>query len=214
MIHDTKPRQFVVVGHDAPTEPDFSLDSLTQGRLDLLCRCVTSSFVLSHSLRDDTRLYLVLSDEVTLRFEGDELRHLNPDERSTASLVRKALKKKDDVVGMVEAESTPGIYVSQKGFEDVLSGIGTDSDTSVDVVELHEDGEPVTQIETDVEEGRERNLCFVLSDHHDLTDGESRLVEEVRDRRVSLGSKSLHADDSITVMHNYLDTRGYEKYKL
>ncbi|MDY7081623.1 MAG: tRNA (pseudouridine(54)-N(1))-methyltransferase TrmY, partial [Halobacteria archaeon] len=79
-------RKFVVLGHTAPTEPDFTLNDLpgSAGRLDVLCRCVNSSFFLSHSLREDVRLYLVLQGEITLRFEGRELQHLNPDERSTA----------------------------------------------------------------------------------------------------------------------------------
>ncbi|PSP87349.1 tRNA (pseudouridine(54)-N(1))-methyltransferase TrmY, partial [Halobacteriales archaeon QH_8_68_33] len=33
-------RQFIVVGHDAPTTPEFPLDDLAggAGRLDVLCR--------------------------------------------------------------------------------------------------------------------------------------------------------------------------------
>jgi tRNA (pseudouridine54-N1)-methyltransferase len=46
-------RQFVVVGHDAPTTDDFSLDDLPgAGRLDVLCRCITAALLLSHGIRD------------------------------------------------------------------------------------------------------------------------------------------------------------------
>ncbi len=48
-------RQFVIIGHDAPTTPEFSLDDLAgaAGRLDVLCRCVTSAFLLRHAIRED-----------------------------------------------------------------------------------------------------------------------------------------------------------------
>jgi tRNA (pseudouridine54-N1)-methyltransferase len=85
-------RQFLIVGHDAPTTPDFSLKDLPgAGRLDVLCRYVTAAFVLSHDIRTDVRVRLVLDDTVTVRFEGSDLRRLNPDERSPAALVRTAL---------------------------------------------------------------------------------------------------------------------------
>ena len=76
-------RQFVVSGHDAPTTAEFALDDLAggAGRLDVLCRCVNAAFFLSHDLREDVRVWLVLGDEFAVRFEGSELRRLNPDER-------------------------------------------------------------------------------------------------------------------------------------
>jgi tRNA (pseudouridine54-N1)-methyltransferase len=87
-------RLFIVLGHHAAITPDFNLSDLpgSAGRLDLLCRCITSSFLISHGLRRDTELYLVLQDQLTLRLVGSRLRHLNPDERSTAALVQKALR--------------------------------------------------------------------------------------------------------------------------
>jgi len=120
-------RQFVVVGHEAPTDPDFSLDDLPgAGRLDVLCRCVTSAFVLSHDVRDDARCRLVLDDEFTVRFEGRELRHLNPDERSTAALVRGALSARDEAIGHMEAESSPGVYIRKGDLETILGDVAED----------------------------------------------------------------------------------------
>ncbi|HMB51655.1 MAG TPA: tRNA (pseudouridine(54)-N(1))-methyltransferase TrmY, partial [Natronoarchaeum rubrum] len=94
-------RQFIVLGHDVPTEPDFSLDDIAggAGRLDVLCRCVNSAFFLSHAIREDVRAHLVLGDEFTVTFEGSDLRRLNPDERSTAALVRNALDEREEAIG-------------------------------------------------------------------------------------------------------------------
>ena len=195
-------RQFVVVGHDAPTTPEFSLDDLAggAGRLDVLCRCVSSGFFLSHAIREDVRVTLVLKDELAIRFEGSELRRLNPDERSTAALIRGALEEKDGAIGHVEVESSPGVYVSRRGFEDVLSAIdGT-------IVELHEDGTPAVQVEPPP------RPTFVLSDHRDFADREADLLADATDERVRLGPEPLHANHAITVAHNWLDTDGYTRY--
>jgi tRNA (pseudouridine54-N1)-methyltransferase len=197
-------RQFIVLGHDAPTTPDFSLDDLagSAGRLDVLCRCVNSAFFLSHDIREDVRVHLVLGDEVTIRFEGSELRRLNPDERSTAALIRGALEVKDEAIGHMEAEGSPGVYLSKRGFEAVLE----EAAHAGTVVQLHEDGDPVVDVEPP------EDPVFVLSDHHDFEAGEAELLDGAADRRVRLGSELLHGDHAITVAHNYLDTEGFTTY--
>ncbi|NHN60067.1 MULTISPECIES: tRNA (pseudouridine(54)-N(1))-methyltransferase TrmY [Halorussus] len=197
-------RQFIVLGHDAPTTPDFSLDDLAggAGRLDVLCRCVNSAFFLSHAIREDVRVHLVLADEVTVRFKGSELRRLNPDERSTAALIRNALDAKDEAIGHMETESSPGVHLSKRGFEPVLEEAARDGT----VIQLHEDGAPVVDVKPP------EDPVFVLSDHHDFADGEADLLAAAADERVRLGPELLHADHAITVAHNFLDTEGFAEY--
>lgn len=195
-------RQFIVSGHDAPTTPDFSLDDLAggAGRLDVLCRCVSSAFFLSHAIREDVRVSLVLADEFTIGFEGSELRRLNPDERSTAALVRNALDEHREAIGHVAVETSPGVHLSRRGFEPLLK------EAEGTVVQLHEAGTPVTEIEPP------ENPVFVLSDHRDFADREAELLAGRADERVRLGPERLHANHAITVAHNWLDTEGYARY--
>jgi tRNA (pseudouridine54-N1)-methyltransferase len=197
-------RQFVVVGHDAPTTPDFDLDDIAggAGRLDVLCRCVTAAFVLSHDVRRDVRAHLVLGDALTVTFEGSDLRRLNPDERSTAALVRKAIDAREEAVGHVPAEVNPGVTVRRFGLAETLSELVGDAT----VVELHEDGDPVVALDPPADP------AFVLSDHRDFTDAEAELVGEAADARVRLGPERLHANHAVTVAHNYLDTDGFSRY--
>jgi len=195
-------RQFVVLGHEAPTEPEFSLDDLAggAGRIDVLCRCVNAAFLLSHGIREDVELFLVLRDSLTLRLVGSELRYLSPDERNVASLLRSGIEAKSEAIGMMEAESTPGIHVSKRGFEAVLDALnGT-------VIQLHEDGDPVAEADPP------EDPAFVLSDHEAFTDAESDLLDARADTRVSLGPEALHADHAITIAHNALDTAGFRAY--
>lgn len=130
-------RNFVIVGHKATTNPDFSLEDIpgTSGRLDILCRSVTAAFVISHGIRKDVCVYLVLlGGEIpkTILLQGETLRHLNPDERTTAALLKKAL----NVPATQEwAMSTSGIFVRTGGLREVLDDL-----KSVRMIYLREDG--------------------------------------------------------------------------
>ena len=196
-------RQFLVVGHDAPTTPDFSLDDLPgAGRLDALCRCVTAALLLSHDIRENVRVRVVLNDEFTLRFEGGEVRRLNPDERSTAALFRTALDQREEAIGHVPVETSPGVYLTRRGTEAAVSA-AADEGT---VVQLHEAGDPANAADPPVDP------VFVLSDHRDFTDAEAALLDDVADRRVRLGPERLHGNQAITVAHNWLDTDGWTAF--
>ena len=194
-------RQFIVLGHDAPTTAEFSLDNLTgAGRLDALCRCVTSGLLLSHDIREDVRVHLVLADEFTITFDGSSLQGLNPDERSTAALVRTALDEREEAIGHVPVETSPGVSLVRKGFEATLDDIdGT-------VVQLHGEGTPAVETEPPADP------AFVLSDHNEFTGEETALLADVAEKRVSLGPRPLHGNQAITVAHNWLDTAGFEQY--
>ena len=198
-------REFVIVGHDAPTTPEFSLDDLPgAGRLDVLCRCVTSALLLSHDIRESVQVSLVLDGAYVVRFEGSELRHLRPDERSAASLIRGALEAREEAIGAVEATPSPGVYVGSGGLERAVDEAGERDELLV----LHEDGEPFVDLPDDPP----GDVTVVLSDHRDFTDDEAETLRDAGARRVSVGPRALHADHAITVAHNYLDTRGFGRY--
>ena len=195
-------RQFVVCGHDAPTGPEFSLDDLpgAAGRLDLLCRCVNAGLFVSHGIREDSRVHLVLGDEYTVRFDGASARGLHPDERSTAARVRSALESREDAIGHMPADVSPGVELYRMGLAEMLDSIGGT------LVQLHEAGTPVVDLDPP------SDPTFVLSDHNDFTDEEADLVADRADRRVRLGPRAIHADHAVAVAHNFLDTDGYADY--
>jgi tRNA (pseudouridine54-N1)-methyltransferase len=200
-------REFVVVGHRAPVEPEFSLDDLPgAGRLDVLCRCLTSALLRSHGVREDSRVHLVLGDEFTLTVDGATVRRLNPDERSTAALVRTALEARERAVGAVPAEPHPGVELRRRG---VAGTVETVADRNT-LVELHEEGTPVADWDP-FDDGAEPSVAFVLSDHEDFTDAERARLADAADHRLRLGPTALHADQAIVVAHHFLDTGGYER---
>ncbi len=184
---------FVIIGHRATTSGDFSLNDMpgAAGRMDILCRCVNTTFFLSHDLRRDTVCYLILSGgpdpEKTVRFTGETVRYLNPDERSAGSLIKKALAHSctDQFT-----ESTWGVEVRWGGLARLLE--------EVPCAVLDEHGE-------DIRTAPALPSGFLLSDHQNFTDEELHLISTLP--RYSVGPKCLHADHTITVVLNELDRR-------
>jgi len=194
-------RTLVVIGHEAPTEPSFSLDDLPgAGRMDLLARSVTAALLRSHGIREDVRVALVLDDTYTVRFDGSALRGLHPDERSTAALVRTALAEREEAVGHIAVEVSPGLSLVRMGVSDTLAH------TAGPVFQLHADGTPVADLDPPADP------TIVLSDHQSFRDDETATLGDADARRVSLGPELLHADQAITVAHNWLDTDGFRMY--
>ncbi|MGQ9588377.1 MAG: tRNA (pseudouridine(54)-N(1))-methyltransferase TrmY [Thermoplasmata archaeon] len=192
-------RRFVVLGHRAITSADFKLDDLcgSTGRLDILLRCVNSAFFLSHGVRKDVEIVLILLGEPTppktVRINGAEVKYLNPDERSTAALIRNALLQK----GEGERKCSPGIYVSERSYQEVLSNLSKESK----IFYLREDGE-------DIRSSRfGEDNTFVLGDDQDLTRAEEEILMAYEARKLSLGPRSYHADNCITLVNNELDRR-------
>jgi tRNA (pseudouridine54-N1)-methyltransferase len=184
---------FAIVGHLARTDGVFSLNDLpgSGGRLDVLCRCVNSTLFLSHDLRRDTDCYLILCGEPaapkTIRFSGTAVRSLSPDERSAAALIKKALELP---VGSEFRDAAPGVSVRKGG----LARLIKEQAFAV----LDEKGGDIRSNETLPE-------AFILSDHLNFTDDEESLIRNCP--RYSVGPSCLHADHTITVVHNELDRR-------
>ncbi len=194
----TATREFLVIGHKAVTTPDFSLNDLpgSGGRMDILCRCVNAALFLSHSLRKDVCIHLLLLGEpkppVKITFDCNLVKYLNPDERSAASLIQKALKRG-------EGESTPGVFVSRESLEEIIAG--------KNLIYLHPEGEDIRNAEI------EENAMFILGDHLGLTQDEERLLEKMQAKKVSVGPEKYHAEHCIVIVHNELDRRAKWKHR-
>ncbi len=209
-------RRFLILGHTAPIEADFHLNDLPggAGRLDVLCRAVGASLLVSHGIRRDVETILLLQNAVRMRIGGARVKRLNPDERSTAALIRRALSvlSNTDVAsdtgvacdaagsevfgnaGHQETQSTPGIYVSRSDLGGAIDGIiGAGA---VPIV-LHEDGVPAESAVFP------NDPAFILSDHTDFGDAEEAVLSDFP--RVSLGPRPLHTSQAITIIHYLLD---------
>jgi tRNA (pseudouridine54-N1)-methyltransferase len=187
-------RRFVILGHKTPLDGEFTLNDLpgSGGRIDVLCRAIGASLFISHGIRRDTEVALLLQNALQIRILGSRVKRLNPDERSTAALLQRAIKQAEND----EVESSPGIFASRRSLGQILDRL---YQLEAHPVVLHEDGVPIESFDIPSEP------AFILSDHVDFTDDEMQTLTELP--LVSLGSEVLHTSQCITILHYLLDRR-------
>ena len=183
-------RNFVIIGHRAHTEADWKLDDLCggAGRLDVLVRCVTASLWKSHGIRRNTDVWLLLKGPpnapITVHFSGQKIRYLNPDERSTAALIRNGLiKYKNNNKAM---ETSPGITMERIDLSDILERLPN----------------PILLNENGTDELNSAKT-FILGDDKDPTDDEMKTLQNLP--QACLGKESLLSSACITLIHHCLD---------
>jgi tRNA (pseudouridine54-N1)-methyltransferase len=199
-------RRFVVIGQQATASPDFSLLDLpgTSGRLDVLLRCLRAALLVSHGLRRDTIVYLVLQGGPdaprVLRVDGSEIRFVRPDERALALLVQKALGRE-----LPAAERNafvtirPGLARASGDLEAVLADLGPRAVTSY---VLEEDGRDVRGLPL-----ADDDVVVFVGDNHGFDAATRARIDLLGATAIGIGPISLHADDAITVICNELDRR-------
>jgi tRNA (pseudouridine54-N1)-methyltransferase len=197
-------RRFVVIGREAIASDDFLLDDVpgTSGRLDIGLRCVRAALLVSHGLRRDVTVDLVLGGGPraprVLRVRGAGVKFLRPDERALAVLARKVLASvADEGPGFVEVK--PGVDVARGGLERVLSDLGGET------LYVLEEGAPDLRDVTDLARG---DQAFFLGDPAGFDESSRDRLKAAGARAVSVGPVSLHAEDVVTIVSNELDRRG------
>jgi len=191
-------RAFLIVGNKAVTKP-FSLKDLagSAGRMDIICRCIAQALFISHGIRRDVEVYVLLLGKPdppkALKILGNEVKYMAPDERNIGGLIRKALSLE---VGKDWKQSTPGIYVARKSLKELLD----DLSKRFEVIYLREDGVDIREIACEF-----KNPLFVLGDHIGLKTEDEELVLNYAKQIVSVSKLSLQADQCIVIVHYELD---------
>jgi tRNA (pseudouridine54-N1)-methyltransferase len=174
------------------------------GRWDLLARCAQSALFVSHDLRRDTELVLVLlgppSPPKTIRVLGALVQRLNPDERSTVALLSRALELPLPPSG-AEVMSTQGVYVSRADLLVALGEPGARRLVLLDESGRHGGPERLP-------EAAGQDPTFVIGDDRGLTGDQLDALRARGAVELSIGPVSLHADHCIVVVHNLLDRAG------
>jgi tRNA (pseudouridine54-N1)-methyltransferase len=194
-------RRFVVIGQRARAEPSFLLSDIpsTSGRLDVLLRCLRAGLLVSHGVRRDTIVYLCLLGDPErpriVRFDGPAAKYMRPDERSLATVVRKALSTAADGGNFTRVRE--GIAIADGG----LSRLWAELEGSHCV--LLEEGAP------DLRECAlpGEDLAFVIGDHLGWPEGAREALLAKGAQTASVGPISLHAEDVVTLVANELDRR-------
>jgi len=187
-------RAFLVIGHKF--RGDVNLNDLPgSGRIDVIARCINAAIFLSHDIRRDVLFFAYFPRiGARLKIDSSKVKYLNPDERSTAALIRNAIVRMDDV----EKRTSPGFYIKRASLEEVLqelSNLGK-------VYYLREDGQDIRKVNI------EGDAAFILSDSVNMSgEEEMKIIQNVQGI-ISVGPKSILSSHTITIVHNELDRRG------
>ncbi len=196
-------RRFVIVGQRATASPDFLLDDIagTSGRLDVLLRSLRAALLVSHGLRRDTVVYLVLLGgeraPVSLRFDGATAKFLRPEERSLAVLVKKVLAVPCESAAFVDVR--PGIAMARGGLDAVTADLG---DASSARYVLEEGAPDFRGVPLD-----DRDGVFFVGDHLGFDDATRGALRAMNATPLGLGPMSVHAEDAVAILANELDRR-------
>ncbi len=192
----------MLVGGRALASGDYRLDDLpgTSGRFDALLRGVRTGLLVSHGVRRDTVLYLVLLGGERaprcLRFRGDTAKFLRPDERSLAVLAQKSLRASAEGEGFVSVR--PGVDVCAGGLDAALDDAGGGPLFVLDAA-----GDDLRDPSVSFESGG----VFVVGDPQGFDADTLARLDARGARRLSLGPVQVHGEDALTLVHNELDRR-------
>ena len=196
-------RRFVILVHKVPITGAFTLNDLAggAGRMDEIARAVSTAFTISNDLRRDTEVTLLLSAPDggigrRIRILGSRIRHLNPDERSTAALLKNALTRAVDHLG--EFESSPGLVIAGASPLSELDRLSQEPGA----VWLTEEGAPLRSIAWEPP-----HFFAILSDPFDPTPEEVSVLTAARLPRVSVGPRALRTSQVLDVVQAELDLR-------
>ena len=169
--------------------------------MDEVARAVSTAFTLSNDLRRDTEVTVLCVAEPSraarrIDLTGARLRFLNPDERSTAALLKNALVR--SVEFPRPFESSPGLTVASADPPAVLR----DFLRHPNPVWLCEDG---LRIENWPSPGG--HIAAVVSDPYDPTPEERELLLASGVPRVSVSPRSLRTSQVVDLVHHELDLR-------
>ena len=196
-------RRFLILAHRVPVSGEFTLNDLAggAGRMDEVARAVSTGFTLSNDLRRDTEVTVLFCAEPPpsarrIDLDGARLRYLNPDERSTAALLKNALVRSRTLDRDLEA--SPGLRVGPADplplLEEFLRRPGA--------VWLTETGSPLRAWP-----GAAGEIAAVVSDPYDPSESERAAAVASGAPFLAVGPRSLRTSQVIDVVHHELDAR-------
>jgi tRNA (pseudouridine54-N1)-methyltransferase len=194
-------RRFLLLAHRVPPNGAFTLNDLAggAGRMDEIARAISTAFTLSNDLRRDTEVSILFGAQpppLARRVDivGARVRFLNPDERSTAALVKNALVRSAGYP--TPLESSPGLRVGPVDPVEALSEFLR----LPGAVWMTEGGTPIADWASP-----DGSISAVVSDPYDPTDAEVAILRASKVPQLSVGPRSLRTSQVIDLVHAVLD---------
>jgi|SRR3989344_3941488 len=180
-------REFLLFSRAGATSGDFK--NIKEARLDLVAHSLISGFFISHALRNNVVMHIILSGKpnppVYLKVVGKELHDAKTDEESWGRILRNVLNGK----------SHPGIYFQKKSLQAVVKELSSEGKK---FLVLEEKGKEILDFKLN------GNEIFALGDHIGLPKKDEGFVLRYGEK-ISLGKKAYLAADCITILNFVMD---------
>ncbi|MCW1296172.1 MAG: tRNA (pseudouridine(54)-N(1))-methyltransferase TrmY [Candidatus Parvarchaeota archaeon] len=185
-------REFILLSRKGYTTPDFK-DLRSAGRLDIVCACINSSIFLSHKIRKNVILNVILNGPsnppLCICVNSAKVYEIRSDEKSIGEILRNV------IAGRVHA----GFEKSKKSFQELLR-----EKEGRAIYILDEKGIDIRRMEI------ERDPIFILGDQIGLPKKEEKFAMRSAISKVSVGPLRYFASHCITIINNELDRRGLD----
>jgi tRNA (pseudouridine54-N1)-methyltransferase len=184
-------RTFILYARKARTDHKFDINDLpiSGGRMNIVCNFIMSSLWVSHNVRKDVVVYVVLNGPstppVTIEFSGETLIGVDPDERSIAAIIRKALGRPEKDWKEVH----DGIRVARKSFQEIIKDL-----SKRPIYVLEEKGKFIEDVEI------KNNPVFVIGDNIGLPDKEEVFALRYGEK-ISLGKQPYFASACASIVN-------------
>lgn len=199
-------REFILRTSKARTSPNIRFDDLPgEGKLDVVCHCISNAMHVSHHVRTDTIFHVVMDGPPVppkvITFDGSKIKELGLDERSIAGNISVALKKGFDLKLGEEANVDNGITIAKKSFESLLR----EKAEGRKVFYLDKKGKDIREIDLG------NSPLFVLGDQVGMPKNTERLLARLNSEKIKLGPVMLFAAQCIPIVHNEIDRKIFGK---
>ena len=191
-------RHFVYFSRHGRTSGNFQSDELMKaGRMDIAIHVIIAGFFLSHDLRKDVKIHLILygMPDPPKHIEMQIKPQLEISKKDVANLIKKILYKYKKGK---KSEVFPGCFVEKKSFLKVIEELQSHER---EIFILDKSGEDIR--ETKIPE----DCVFVLGDHEGLPKKEMKRLKKIA-KKISIGPKIYFASHVVAVINNELDRRG------
>ena len=188
-------RHFILYSRGGQTSGNFK-NLREAGRLDIVAHCLTSSFFISHALRKDVFLHIILTGPPSppkyIKVDGSKIHDVRCDEETWGQILKNVLS----------GNSHPGFEIQSKSLQEVIRELSKDNDIYV----LEEKGENINKTKF------KENSVFVIGDQVGLPKNDESFVLRYG-KKISLGKKAYLAADCITIINYTLDSNSSNNKK-
>jgi len=188
-------REFIYYLAKGRTSGNFK-DLMEAGRLDIACHVVIAAFFLSHKIREDVRLHLILNGPPDppkhIEFEYDK--DIPFSKKDIGGLLKRILYKykkgeKNKVF--------PGCYIEKKSFVKLIEGFH-----GRNIYLLDKKGEDIRDIEMG------KDPIFILGDQEGIERKDKKFIlKNLNVKPVNIGSLEYFSSQVVAIVNNELDRK-------